>query len=97
VIFLFVFTVSSSRIIFRGINFSPIARFVYWRFIANFLLLTWLGRCPAETPYTEVALFCTLVFFVLISAIAAWSHVVTYLYLRRDSARALTFSKVLNL
>jgi quinol-cytochrome oxidoreductase complex cytochrome b subunit len=94
---LFVFTISSSRIIFRGMNFSPIARFVYWRFIANFLLLTWLGRCPAETPYTEVALFCTVVFFVLISAIAAWSHVVTYLYLRADNSNVLRLSKVLNL
>lgn len=97
VMFLFVFTISSSRIIFRGMNFSPIARFVYWRFIANFLLLTWLGRCPAETPYTEVALFCTVVFFVLISAIAAWSHVVTYLYLRADNANILRLSKALNL
>jgi len=97
VIFLFVFTVSSSRIIFSGINFSPIARFVYWRFIANFFLLTWLGRCPAERPYNEVALFCTVLFFVLISAIAAWSHVVTYLYLRSDSVSVLTAVKALNL
>jgi ubiquinol-cytochrome c reductase cytochrome b subunit len=97
VIFLFVFTVSSSRIIFSGINFSPIARFVYWRFIANFFLLTWLGRCPAERPYNEVALFCTVLFFILISAIAAWSHVVTYLYLRNDTVSVLRPVKALNL
>jgi ubiquinol-cytochrome c reductase cytochrome b subunit len=97
VIFLFVFTISSSRIIFSGINFSPIARFVYWRFIANFFLLTWLGRCPAERPYNEVALFCTVLFFILISAIAVWSHVVTYLYLRDDTVSVLRVAKVLNL
>ena len=97
VIFLFVFTVSSSRIIFSGINFSPIARFVYWRFIANFFLLTWLGICPAERPYNEVALFCTVLFFILISAIAAWSHVVTYLYLRNDTVSVLRPVKALNL
>lgn len=97
VIFLFVFTISSSRIIFSGINFSPIARFVYWRFIANFFLLTWLGRCPAERPYNEVALFCTVLFFILISAIAAWSHVVTYLYLRNDTVSVLRVAKALNL
>lgn len=97
VIFLFVFTVSSSRIIFSGINFSPIARFVYWRFIANFFLLTWLGRCPAERPYNEVALFCTVLFFILISSIAAWSHVVTYIYLRNDTVNVLRAVKALNL
>jgi len=91
VVFLFVFTISSTSLIFRGIYFSPIARFVYWRFVANFFLLTWLGRCPAETPYTEVALTCTVVYFVLISMMAAWPHVVTYTYLhsRRSSVRSL--------
>ncbi len=97
VIFLFVFTISSSSLIFRGINFSPLARFVFWRFVANFLLLTWLGRCPAETPYTEVALFCTVLYFVLISLIAAWSHIVTYMYLRDRRLAPLSSVRVLNL
>jgi quinol-cytochrome oxidoreductase complex cytochrome b subunit len=66
-------------------------------FIANFLLLTWLGRCPAESPYTEVALFCTVLYFVLISLIAAWSHIVTYLYLRDSRLSVASPVKVLNL
>lgn len=70
VIVLFVFTISSRTLIFRGINFSPIARFVFWSFITNFLLLTWLGSCPAESPYTEVALLCTVLYFVLVSIMA---------------------------
>lgn len=97
VMFLFVFSVSSSNLIFSGMHFSPVARFVYWRFVSNFFLLTWLGRCPAETPYTEVALFCTVLYFVLISSMAAWSHVVTYLYLRDRRSLALSVAKSLNL
>ena len=97
VMFLFVFTISSSSLIFRGINFSPLARFTFWRFVANFLLLTWLGSCPAETPYTEVALFCTVLYFVLISVMAVWSHVVTYLYLHDTRVSPVSSVKVLNL
>jgi ubiquinol-cytochrome c reductase cytochrome b subunit len=97
VMFLFVFSVSSSNLIFSGMHFSPVARFVYWRFVSNFFLLTWLGRCPAETPYTEVALFCTVLYFVLISSMAAWSHVVTYLYLRDRRSPSLSVAKSLNL
>lgn len=97
VMFLFVFSVSSSNLIFSGMHFSPVARFVYWIFVSNFFLLTWLGRCPAETPYTEVALFCTVLYFVLISSMAAWSHVVTYLYLRDRRSPALSVAKSLNL
>ena len=81
VLFLFLFTLSSSKLLFSGMIFSPLARFVFWSLVSNFLLLTWLGRCPAESPYTEVALACTISYFVLISLCCSWSHVNTYLYL----------------
>lgn len=81
VLFLFLFSISSTKLLFSGMQFSPIARFVFWSLVATFLLLTWLGSCPAESPYNEVALFCTVLYFVLITVIVLWSHVVTYLYL----------------
>jgi len=95
VIFLFVFSISSTTLIFRGMHFSPISRFLFWRFISNFLLLTWLGSCPAETPYTEVALFCTVLYFILISALASWSHLVSYFYLK-DTRRSFVSTVKVN-
>ena len=97
VVFLFVFRISSSTLIFRGINFSPIARFVFWLFVSNFFLLTWLGACPAEAPYTEVSQVCSVVYFVLISSIAIWSHAVTYFYLNGFNMFKFSFKKILNL
>jgi hypothetical protein len=41
-----------------------------------------LGRCPAESPYTEVALFSTVSYFRLIVVMCVWPHVSTYLYLK---------------
>ena len=81
VVFLFFFTVSSSKLLFSGFNFSPLARLVFWSFVSVFLLLTWLGRCPAEDPYNRVALACTLLYFFLISLMCIWSHLTTYFYL----------------
>ena len=81
VLFIFFFTISSSKLMFRGFNFSPIARLVFWRFISVFLLLTWLGRCPAEDPYNRVALVCTFLYFFLMSLMCVWSHLTTYFYL----------------
>ena len=80
---LFGFSIYSQNLMFRGFNFSPIARLLYWTFIRVFLLLTWLGSCPAETPYNEVGLFCTVLYFALVAVIIAWSHVITYLYLNK--------------
>jgi ubiquinol-cytochrome c reductase cytochrome b subunit len=81
VLFLFLFTVSSSKLLFRGFNFSPIARLVFWSFIGNFFLLTWLGSCPAEEPFNSVALYCTLFYFLSITILCLWAHVTTYFYL----------------
>ena len=81
VLFLFMFSVSSKKVLFRGFNFSPVARLVFWLFIGNFFLLTWLGRCPAEEPFNSVALYCTALYFFLMSVICAWSHLTTYFYL----------------
>jgi len=82
VIVLFAFSIYSRNLVFRGFNFSPLARLLYWTFIRNFLLLTWLGSCPAETPFNEVGLFCTVLYFTLVAIMVAWSHVITYLYLK---------------
>ncbi len=97
VMFLFVFSISSTNLVFSGMHFSPISRFLFWRFVSNFFLLTWLGSCPAETPYTEVALFCTVLYFILISALAIWSHAVTYLYLRSSHRSVLSVVGTTNL
>lgn len=81
VIVLFIFSISSRKLLFSGTMYSPFARFVFWTLVSNFLLLTWLGSCPAESPYNEVALLCTLSYFTLMGIICVWSHISTYLYL----------------
>lgn len=79
---LFLFSVSSSKLLFSGMMYSPISRLVFWFIVSNFLLLTWLGSCPAESPYTEVALYLTVSYFTLIAVMSAAPHYVTYLYLK---------------
>lgn len=81
VLVLFLFSVSSTNLLFRGIMYSPLARFTFWRLVTVFFLLTWLGSCPAESPYTEVALLSTVVYFFLILVICAWPHISTYYYI----------------
>lgn len=83
VIVLFLFTIYSKNLLFRGFNFSPVARLIYWRFVRNFLVLTWLGACPAETPFNEVGLFCTVLYFGLVVVIVSWSHIITYNYINK--------------
>ena len=83
VVCLFLFSSFSSSLLFRGFNSSPLSRFVFWSLVSCFFILTWLGSCPAESPYTEVALFSTLAYFVLVFIMRLWSHLVTYFYLHQ--------------
>lgn len=82
VLVLFLFSVSSSNLLFRGIIYSPLARLTFWTLVTVFFLLTWLGSCPAESPYTEVALLSTVIYFLLILVICIWPHVSTYYYIK---------------
>lgn len=82
VMVLFIFRISTSKLLFTGSMYSPIARLVFWTLFSDFLLLTWLGSCPAESPYTEVAMFSTVAYFSLIFTLCIWPHVSTYLYLK---------------
>lgn len=82
VLVLFLFSLNRANLLFSGMIFSPFTRFLFWSLVSNFFLLTWLGRCPAESPYTEVALYSTVSYFLLVSLSVSWSHLVSYLYLK---------------
>nr|UBX38537.1 cytochrome b [Brachionus calyciflorus] len=80
--FLFLFSVSSTQLLFLGTIYSPLARLTFWSLVSVFMLLTWLGSCPAESPYTEVALVSTVAYFSLMMVMCVWPHISTYLYLK---------------
>jgi ubiquinol-cytochrome c reductase cytochrome b subunit len=52
---------NTSRI--RSSKFRPIFAFSYWFFAVNFLILGWIGQKPVETPFIEVGMFATFVYF----------------------------------
>lgn len=81
VLVLFVFSYSGKiNLFFSGYHFSPISRFLFWLFVANFFLLTWLGSCPAESPYVEVAFFSTIFYFLTIGFCIVSPYVVNFYY-----------------
>jgi len=43
--------------------FRPLYKIVFWIFIADWLLLTWLGGMPAEEPYITLAQIAGLFYF----------------------------------
>jgi len=59
--------VDLSRI--RGAEFKPLSRFSFWVFAGNFILLTWIGSCHPNPPYSEIGQICTAFYFLWFLAI----------------------------
>lgn len=78
--FLFLFSVGANKLVFVGFNFSPASRLLFWLFVSTFLVLTWLGSCAAESPFTEVSLFITITYFSLVFLLLIWRHLVNFFY-----------------
>jgi len=48
----------------RSSKFRPIYSIIYWFFVADFLILGWIGQQPVETPFLEVGQFATVFYFL---------------------------------
>jgi ubiquinol-cytochrome c reductase cytochrome b subunit len=78
---LFAFSIGSRNFLFSGLQFSPIMRIIFWSLVSNFILLTWLGACPAADPFTSVALPLSVSYFLLIALLIVTPHITNKLYL----------------
>lgn len=60
-ILLLVPVLDTSRL--RGGQFRPIFKFMFWAFVADFVLLTWLGMNHAEQPYINIGIGASIFYF----------------------------------
>nr|YP_010827545.1 cytochrome b [Sinocentrus brevicornis]WFD60964.1 cytochrome b [Sinocentrus brevicornis] len=54
----------SMKMKFKGMMFYPINQILYWMFISNFVLLTWIGSQPVEPPFIINGMMMTMVYFM---------------------------------
>jgi len=47
----------------RSGSFRPLYSFSYWFLVSTFLLLGWVGQKPVETPYIEIGMLTTFIYF----------------------------------
>ena len=47
----------------KGLQFRPISKFLFWVFVANFIILMKLGACHVESPFIEFGQISTALYF----------------------------------
>lgn len=50
-------------------KFSPRKKIVYWTFLVNILVLSWIGANPVEEPFTMIGEIRTIVYFSLFTVL----------------------------
>nr|YP_010490420.1 cytochrome b [Poecilasma litum]UWM12906.1 cytochrome b [Poecilasma litum] len=48
---------------FRSVSFYPLAKILFWFYVATALLLTWIGGEPVEEPYIFIGQMLTIIYF----------------------------------
>jgi len=48
---------------FRGLIFYPVNKWLFWFFVGNVFILTWIGAKPVEDPYILVGQLFTVLYF----------------------------------
>nr|YP_010117777.1 cytochrome b [Diplonevra funebris]QPN53550.1 cytochrome b [Diplonevra funebris] len=48
---------------FRGIQFYPINKLLFWMMVITVILLTWIGARPVEDPYVIIGQLLTVIYF----------------------------------
>lgn len=48
---------------FRGIQFYPINKILFWIIVTTIILLTWIGARPVENPYVTIGQILTIIYF----------------------------------
>lgn len=57
-----------------GCGHSVVRQLIFWALIRDFLVLTWLGRCPAEAPFNFSAQACSFSYFRFFIIFPIWRH-----------------------
>lgn len=59
----------------KSLSFKPFSKVLFWIFISNFWLLTWIGAQPVEEPFIILGQISTIIYysyFIFLTVLSGW-------------------------
>ena len=53
----------------RNNKFRPLFVFFYWILFFDFIILGWIGQKPVESPFVEIGMIATILYFLILTFI----------------------------
>nr|YP_010958501.1 cytochrome b [Ophidion marginatum]WMY90771.1 cytochrome b [Ophidion marginatum] len=50
----------------RGLTFRPLSQVLFWAFVTNVLILTWIGGMPVKYPFVIIGQVASVIYFLII-------------------------------
>nr|AAP20676.1 cytochrome b [Cycloderma aubryi] len=50
----------------RTMTFRPMTQVLFWCFVANIIILTWIGGQPVESPFTTIGQLTSIIYFTIL-------------------------------
>lgn len=50
---------------FRSTIFYPLLKVLFWYFVVNWILLTWIGACEVDYPYIQIGILFRFLYFLI--------------------------------
>nr|YP_010254943.1 cytochrome b [Macridiscus semicancellata]QIA44518.1 cytochrome b [Macridiscus semicancellata]QUA05895.1 cytochrome b [Macridiscus semicancellata] len=54
--------------IFRGVSMNVLSQVLFFLFVGDFILLTYIGMCPVEEPFITMGAFASVLYFIFFIA-----------------------------
>nr|CDW16981.1 cytochrome b [Amyda ornata] len=60
----------------RTLTFRPITQMLFWSFVANIMLLTWIGGQPVENPFIHIGQVASILHFTILLMLMPISNMI---------------------